>query len=76
MDFLFLLPFYFPFRVACGFGYSMVVVDRTNVGDRLDQVILLNLHVCLLCNRMEWFSHSLRFQMGFFSGVGWCEVLP
>lgn len=24
--------------VACGFGNSMVVVDRTNVGDRLDQL--------------------------------------
>ncbi|KAG5543077.1 hypothetical protein RHGRI_015983 [Rhododendron griersonianum] len=25
--------------VACGFAHSMVVIDRTNVGDRLDQVI-------------------------------------
>ncbi|XP_044511891.1 protein RCC2 homolog [Mangifera indica] len=24
--------------VACGFGHSMVIVDRTNVGDRLDQL--------------------------------------
>lgn len=26
--------------VACGMGHSMVVVDKTNVGDRLDQVII------------------------------------
>lgn len=24
--------------VACGFAHSMVVVDRTDVGDKLDQV--------------------------------------
>ncbi|KAJ0025707.1 hypothetical protein Pint_09081 [Pistacia integerrima] len=24
--------------VACGYGHSMVIVDRTNVGDRLDQL--------------------------------------
>lgn len=24
--------------VACGFAHSMVVIDRTNIGDRLDQV--------------------------------------
>lgn len=29
---------YFFHSVACGFAHSMVVVDRTNVGDRLDQV--------------------------------------
>lgn len=27
--------------VACGFAHSMVVIDKTNVEDRLDQVILL-----------------------------------
>ncbi|KDO84779.1 hypothetical protein CISIN_1g0092481mg, partial [Citrus sinensis] len=26
--------------VACGYGHSLVIVDRTNVGERLDQVIL------------------------------------
>ncbi len=36
-DFFFLLP---PFSVACGMGHSMVIVDRTNAGDRLDQVII------------------------------------
>ena len=25
-------------NVACGMGRSMVIVDRTNVGDRLDQL--------------------------------------
>lgn len=30
----------FSCSVACGMGHSMVVVDRTNVGDRLDQVII------------------------------------
>lgn len=28
------------FRVACGMGHSMVIVDRENIGDRLDQVNL------------------------------------
>lgn len=26
--------------VACGFAHSMVVIDRTNVEDRLEQVML------------------------------------
>lgn len=26
--------------VACGMGHSMVIVDRTNAADRLDQVAL------------------------------------
>lgn len=29
--------------VACGTGHSMVIVDRTNVGDGLDQVTSLEL---------------------------------
>lgn len=29
-------------------GHSMVIVDRTNVGDRLDQVILSYMHLVLL----------------------------
>lgn len=32
------LKIYFPSSVACGLGFSMVVVDRTNVANRLDQV--------------------------------------
>ncbi|KAH7848394.1 hypothetical protein Vadar_002240 [Vaccinium darrowii] len=29
---------YFFHSVACGFAHSMVVIDRTNIGDRLDQL--------------------------------------
>lgn len=32
--------FFFGCSVACGYGHSLVIVDRTNVGERLDQVIL------------------------------------
>lgn len=28
----------FPFSVACGMGHSLIVVDRTNVQDKLDEV--------------------------------------
>jgi hypothetical protein len=38
----------FSCSVACGLGHSMVVVDRTNVGDRLDQVIIQKRHILLL----------------------------
>lgn len=36
--------------VACGLGLSLIVVDRANVGDRLDQVTILNIirFFCLL----------------------------
>lgn len=75
---VFFFPLYFPPSVACGFGNSMVVVDRTNVGDRLDQVILLNLHVQLSFVRIECFSRSLQSGSGFkcvaFRGLGWHEV--
>lgn len=30
----------FSNSVACGLGHSMVVVDRANIADRLDQVTL------------------------------------
>lgn len=32
--------FLFSNSVACGMGHSMVIVDRANVADRLDQVAL------------------------------------
>lgn len=35
-----LISFFFGCSVACGYGHSLVIVDRTNVGERLDQVIL------------------------------------
>lgn len=28
-----------PCSVACGMAHSMAIVDRTNISDRLDQVI-------------------------------------
>lgn len=31
-------PNYFVYSVACGFAHAMVVVDRTDMCDRLDQV--------------------------------------
>lgn len=37
---LFFFLFFFGCSVACGYGHSLVIVDRTNVGERLDQVIL------------------------------------
>jgi hypothetical protein len=41
---------FFSCSVACGMGHSVVVVDRTNVGDRLDQVIIQKRHSLLLRN--------------------------
>lgn len=32
--------FLFSNSVACGMGHSMVIVDRANVADRLNQVAL------------------------------------
>ena len=42
----------FSCSVACGMGHSMVVVDRTNVGDRLDQVIIQKQHHSLLLRNL------------------------
>lgn len=35
--------------VACGLGFSLIVVDRTNVADRLEQVLFSNLKDSFHC---------------------------
>lgn len=49
--------------VACGSGLSMVIVDRTNAGDRLDQVSIQNNFTILYWNFKVLFVSMVLLQM-------------
>lgn len=58
--------FFNPFlsnSVACGSGLSMVIVDRTNAGDRLDQVSIQNNFTIMYWNFKVLFVFMVLLQM-------------
>lgn len=53
----------FSNSVACGLGHSMVVVDRANVAERLDQVALKSDQLSLELHKLSIIaSSSLRIK--------------
>lgn len=63
MDFFFFFNPLLSNSVACGSGLSMVIVDRTNAGDRLDQVSIQNNFTILYWNFKVLFVSMVLLQM-------------